>query len=463
MLNQKINTLVFIGIILLALAGIITASQMSRTNSPHQGLSNLNARDPKLSPHANQFQREPADPALEKQYQIGISAYKAKQYSKAEQVLKKALAVMPDPNALFYLGMAYTHEQHYTEANDAFEQVLMMVSPEQTLALKARNNMLFVVKQQLFQAGGASKVEKILSTALSEASPPNYLPYILMDGIVIHYDREHMPIKVYVSDGNGIPGWKPELKEAMAYAMQAWQTGTQNLISFNEVSDPAQADIIVRWRTRFSNNLLGLSPLQISGNTIILSDVNLSTAYPDSQVMLSLEELKGIAVHELGHAIGLQGHSPIREDIMFPTKTHDNNKPSQRDINTITMLYKLDADVQNNSKTSTIQNQKSYYYFTLGFKAQQKQQLNLAMAHYRQALQINPDLMAAQYSLGCLLADSGTQMARARNWTHAKQTLEEASQLLTKVKDAKGAPTGTSQALSIVQQNIAAVNHNMSL
>ena len=461
-LSQKINPAVFIGIILLALAGLISASTMKPPSSPNQGLSTLHASDSRRTPQANQFQGRQPNPALEKQYQIGISAYKAKQYNKAEQELKKALAIQPDPNAQFYLGMAYTHEQQYTEAKEAFEHVLMMISPEQPLALKARNNMLFVVKQQLFQTGGESKVEKVLNTSLSKASPSNYLPYTLLDGLVIHYDTAHMPIRVYVSDGNGIPGWKPELKEAMTYAMQTWQTGTQNLITFSEVSDPAQADIIVRWRTHFSNNILGLSPTQIINNTLITSDVNLSAAYPDSHNMLSLEELKGIAVHELGHAIGLKGHSPMPEDIMFPTKTHDNNKLSQRDINTITMLYRLDADVQNNSKTSAVQNQKSYYYYTLGVKAHQKQQFNLAMTYYRQALQINPDFMEAQYNLACILTDSGTQMARVRNWVPSKQRLEEAAQLLSQIKNAKGAPRDTSKMLSIVQQNIAAVNQNMA-
>lgn len=468
-LNKRTRLFILSGLALVALLVVYFFPLSSGNSSPSlaslqthrgQGRSGDGAMP---TSYPTQFpQGEAVAQQDETRYQSGILAYKAKHYNQAEKLLTKALVGQPNPNAQFYLGMAYTHEQQYDHAKRTFEMLLAMLTPDHPIAVKTRNNMLYVVKQQMLMAGNTSKANQVLNAALSPSSPPNYLAYILMDGKVIHYDTQHMPLKVYISDGNGIPGWKPELKESMTYAMQTWQTATQNLISFTEVNDPANADIIVRWRTHFSDGLLGLSPMRVVRNTITESDVNLAASYPDSNELIPLEELKGIAVHELGHAIGIQGHSPIAGDLMFPTKTQGLNKPSQRDITTLTMLYRMQSDAQNNTQGSTAQTQKAYYYIGLGAQAEQKHQTNLAISNFRQALLINPNLVDAKYCLGVMLGDMGTRMARAKNWSAAKHNLEESNQLLTQIKDTSDAPKGTTAMLSEVQHNLDAVNHLMT-
>jgi len=48
--------------------------------------------------------------------------------------------------------------------------------------------------------------------------------------------------------------------------------------------------------------------------------------------------LRNIVAHELGHAIGLLGHSPNNGDLMFPI-TDEHSRISERDLNTIKRLY----------------------------------------------------------------------------------------------------------------------------
>jgi len=54
--------------------------------------------------------------------------------------------------------------------------------------------------------------------------------------------------------------------------------------------------------------------------------------------------LRNIVAHELGHALGLLGHSPGKGDLMFPI-TDEHSRISQRDLNTIRKLYEKKATV----------------------------------------------------------------------------------------------------------------------
>lgn len=72
-------------------------------------------------------------------------------------------------------------------------------------------------------------------------------------------------------------------------------------------------------------------------------EVNLDLIYskvPEARYLLT----KNIIAHELGHAMGLLGHSPERGDLMFSI-TDEHSRLSQRDLNTLERLYQRKVDV----------------------------------------------------------------------------------------------------------------------
>jgi predicted Zn-dependent protease len=54
--------------------------------------------------------------------------------------------------------------------------------------------------------------------------------------------------------------------------------------------------------------------------------------------------LRNIIAHELGHALGLLGHSPNNNDMMFNI-TDEYSRISERDLNTLNKLYQKKTDI----------------------------------------------------------------------------------------------------------------------
>jgi len=391
-------------------------------------------------------------------YSDGVGLYKAKLYARAAQKLELSLKSNPTADGVFYLGMAYTHLNRFDEAHDAFEHVIQMTPPSSELAGMARNNLNFVTKQQITLASSSGKANQVLTASLSRSSKDNYLTYILYHGKVVHFATESMPLKVFITDGRGVTGWNAGMKQAVVYAMRAWQSATKGRVNFTQVYNESSADIVVHWRRNFSDGILGVSPLQTVGDTIVQSDVNLATYYPDSNAAIPPEDLKAIAVHELGHAIGLRGHSPSPDDIMFFSKTRQSNTLSQRDINTIGMLYKLQADVKNGDAGSTTLTKRYYELYNQGYTAQTSGRVSDAIAAYRQAIQLSPGKTEAKFNLGALLINEGNRLVRSNNYSSARDNFIEARQLFSQIVQAPNVPQGAQENLSAADTNLNLVN-----
>jgi predicted Zn-dependent protease len=89
---------------------------------------------------------------------------------------------------------------------------------------------------------------------------------------------------------------------------------------------------------------------ELTGRKVAVVSVNLSRRW-------SKDEMRAIVLHELGHALGIQGHSQSKGDIMYWQVQEKNrrvnvpgviyplafkslvSKPSQRDLNTLIRLY----------------------------------------------------------------------------------------------------------------------------
>lgn len=156
-------------------------------------------------------------------------------------------------------------------------------------------------------------------------------------------------------------GYDPAHKDAVIKGIGSWKRfASEGLFNFDFVEDPAKADIHVFFVNHFVNKLaMGLFAGDIRGYTSKRSfpyqAVIAKKKIPFRPVVIVLRcadksgnpmvlpKMQAAAAHEMGHALGIEGHSPNSGDLM--SIYYGNGSISAGDAATIRYLYSLTPDL----------------------------------------------------------------------------------------------------------------------
>ena len=211
-----------------------------------------------------------------------------------------------------------------------------------------------------------------------------------------------MPISVYVYDS----GYRNQIIEAF----RTWQNASGGLIRFTHAST-ANAGIVVSFSSNLPGNSVGLTKNNASNGVITHSHI-LIKDYPYSPKLENL--IYSVALHEVGHALGIEGHSSNTNDVMYPQTNSLTQRQalSSRDIETIKWLYNVKEDFLNqhsdyimNSKIAESEAYVRKYpnstvgWSNLGGVYAQYKMYDKAEAAYHRALNINPRAFAVYWNL----------------------------------------------------------------
>jgi len=156
-----------------------------------------------------------------------------------------------------------------------------------------------------------------------------------------------MPLKVCIVPATNVKGYQPEFDQLLVKCFQDWGNSSGGKVSFKGVSDQKTADILCTWTSdtsKFMNTAeAGETTVYGSKSGIQHCTIQILTVpHPMSPgVPLSQFRLRWICLHEIGHALGLGGHTRNPQDIMFFTAPLAEvwKELSPRDCNTVQALY----------------------------------------------------------------------------------------------------------------------------
>jgi predicted Zn-dependent protease len=302
-----------------------------------EGLALINSGQPDLALQKLQYavQLDPAMP--EAHHNLGYVLTKLGRTSEAITEFKKAMALGDNTESVYLsLGGLYQSSGQLDLAIQTMQQFLTRF-PSST-----QYNKIASLVQGLQQEYSQQLAHGGMSSPSTEGS--DYFGAATASGFV-RWPTRSMPLTVYIADGRNVPFYHAEYAAALQSAFQDWSNVSQGLISFVFVNSPSQALIDCSWSANpstLSNAAeAGEATITKENGYILKAHITLLTVPLSPELPVTPNRLKASCLHEIGHALGIEGHSADPADIMFSSAELSDNPRnlSVRDCNTILRLY----------------------------------------------------------------------------------------------------------------------------
>ena len=298
--------------------------------------------------------------AMSGDFEKGKGAYKSGDFTLATQYLRRALSTNPaNTTYRYYLALVLVQTKNLDEAQKEYQRIIQMspYSKEATYSKRALVQIKDYINNSLhpkWRAVNSNMDIGVEETTSMADVGDNYIDKVTEKGDVIRWQKSSMPLSVYIeNDPRKVKEYSNQYYMAAKSGLEKWNSATKGLISFKYVDTPENADIKILWKTVLDSKLLGseagtaytagVTSPEYSGKELYAMSIILTTTDPNGKPH-DPSDIEKVSTHEVGHAIGIMGHSLEPGDIMY-ANSKSNGDLTKRDINTITLLYDLDPDI----------------------------------------------------------------------------------------------------------------------
>lgn len=288
----------------------------------------------------------------------------------------------------------------------------------------SKSNPTYSVQKKLYEMSTsiiddeASKSAKAQTLALRykllNGVDNNYIYNASMGNDILRWDIKSFPLKVYIEQNSDVPDY---YYPAIKTAFDMWVERT-NFVKFEYVNNSENANIIVKFKDipndicngRVCNFSVAYTEPNIGQQNILKSmDLTFYKTNPLNKHFTNLE-IYNTALHEIGHTLGIMGHSDNPSDIMFATKDNNAsnsvykayNSLTMRDLRTLALLYRLKPTISNVKDLSS----ESFYYPQLIIGSDDVR-LQKKLKEYQKYIQQYPNIASGYINLATVYADLG--------------------------------------------------------
>ncbi len=191
----------------------------------------------------------------------------------------------------------------------------------------------------------------------------NYIEQAPINNAIIRWDPKTFPLKVYI-DLQDIANVPDYYNTEIIKAFGQWQS-LSGFLAFKFIDSPDKADIIVTFAPLPQNNCAEAGCKYVVAHTIptiknnLLKRMTITVYDKDANgSYFSDRELYNTVLHEIGHALGIMGHSYSTDDLMYMAKDGTKNPMLMRyrsdfqyisiqDISTLRLLYNIIPTITN--------------------------------------------------------------------------------------------------------------------
>jgi len=270
----------------------------------------------------------------------GKTLYNAGQYDSSIKFFERSLQTNPNnPASRYFLTLALTKGTPTYSHQEALYN--MANSKTHDMAQSYAKSQIYTMKELLI-----------------EGMEDNYIYSAVQNKDILRWNTEAFPLKVYFEQTH--PNYRDNIKKAF----DQWGKAS-GFLQFKEVYKPEESDIEIKFTPYSGPKCTNANCDYAVATTTSTTDkyhrlnrmiITFNNTDPYGEEF-SNNEIYNASLHEIGHALGISGHSNNPNDVMYASKnrTFGSYSPysnnifylSKRDLNTLALLYRLAPSITN--------------------------------------------------------------------------------------------------------------------